>query len=288
MSATASAVQLEVIVICACLLGLIALGLLYRQWREERQLAHLRSSLQHEQEQRQHAEHALIDTRAQLCQELTARDRARLDERRRIGRDLHDDLGQQLLALTMEVCAIASAHRPLKPALAELDSHVRLAVRSLRGILKDLVPEELECGLRAAFEKQLSQFSKLSGIDCRLEADPEAFPAAADERFQTALYRLLQESLSNIARHAQASNVQVALCRQTDSLSMTVRDNGIGLPERVRNGAGCLTAIRQRVLGAGGQLHIASAPGQGTALSMSFPLELTKPQPCNQAEMADE
>jgi len=288
MRATGAAVQLEVIVVCACLLGLIALALLYRQWRQERQMAQLRRSLRHEQEQRQHAEHALIEARTQLCQELSARERIKLDERQRIGRDLHDDLGQQLLALTMEVCAIAAAHRTLKPALAQLDSHVRLAVRSLRGILKDLAPEALECGLRAAFETQLSQFGKLSGIECCLQADPEAFAAAADERFQAALYRLLQESLSNIARHAQASAVQVALCRQTGSLSMTVRDNGVGLPERVRNGAGCLGTIRQRVLAAGGQLHIASAPGHGTALSMSFPLALTQPQPCNQPEMADE
>jgi len=288
MSAIGSAVQLEVIVVCACLLGLIALALLYRQWRQERQLTQLRRSLQHEQEQRQHAERALIDARTQLCQELSARERITLDERQRIARDLHDDLGQQLLALTMEVCTIASAHRPLKPALAELDSHVRLAVRSLRGILKDLAPEALESGLRAAFEQQLSQFSKLSGIDCRLEADAEAFGAAASQRFQTALYRLLQESLSNIARHAQASAVQVALCRQTDSLSMTVSDNGIGLPERVRNGAGRLGTIRQRVLAVGGQLQIASAPGQGTALSMSFPLGLIQAQSCNQPEMADE
>lgn len=288
MRATGNAVQLEVIVVCACLLGLIALALLYRQWRQERQLAHLRRSLQHEQEQRQHAEHALIDTRTQLCQERSACERIRLDERQRIARDLHDDLGQQLLALTMEACAIGAAHRSLKPALAELDGHMRLAVRSLRCILRDLAPEALECGVRAAFEGQLAQFSKLSGIACQLEADPEAFRAAADECFQAALYRLLQESLSNIARHAQASAVNVALCRQTDSLSMTVRDNGIGLPERVRNGAGCLSTIRQRVLAAGGQLHIASAPGQGTALSMSFPLALTQPQPCNQPEMADE
>jgi signal transduction histidine kinase len=288
MRATESAVQLEVIVVCACLLGLIALALLYRQWRQERQIAQLRRSLQHEQEQRQHAEHALIDTRTQLCQELSGRERIKLDERQRIARDLHDDLGQQLLALTMEVCAIGAAHRTLKPALAQLDGHVGLAVRSLRCILKDLAPEVLECGLRAAFEDQLSQFSKLSGIDCALQAAPEAFSAATDERFQAALYRLLQESLSNIARHAQATAVQVALCRETCSLSMTVRDNGIGLPERVRNGAACLGTIRQRVLAAGGQLHIASAPGQGTALSMSFPLELIQPQPCNQAEMANE
>jgi signal transduction histidine kinase len=288
MSATGNAVQLEVIVVCACLLGLIALALLYRQWRQERQLAQLRRSLRHEQEQRRHAEHALIESRTQLCQELAAHDRAKLEERQRIARDLHDDLGQQLLALTMEVCTIASSHRPLKPALAELDRHVRLAVRSLRGILKDLAPEALECGLRAAFEEQLSQFSKLSGIECCLEADTEAFRAAGNAQFQAALYRLLQESLSNIARHAQASAVQVALCRQTGSLSMTVRDNGIGLPERVRNGAACLGTIRQRVLAAGGQLHISSAPGQGTALSMSFPLELIQPHPSTQPEMADE
>jgi len=288
MRAAGNAVQLEVIVVCAFLLGLIALGLLYRQWRQERQLSHLRSRLRHEQEQRQQAEHALIETRTQLCQALAAQDRTRQHERQRIARDLHDDLGQQLLALTMEVCAIARAHSPLKPALAELDRHVRVAVGALRTIVKDLTPPALDCGLRAAFEQQLEQFGKLSGIACQLHADAAAFPAAADARFQAMLYRLLQESLSNIARHAQASHVEVTLCREAGSLSLTVRDNGIGLPAALRDATRCLSAIRQRVTAGGGQLHIASAPGHGTALSMSFPLELTQPHTYNQTEMADE
>ncbi len=90
------------------------------------------------------------------------------------------------------------------------------------------------------------------------------------------LYRILQESLSNIARHAQATQVEIALCRQEQQLSLTVRDNGVGMPPQrslARHSCG-LDGIEQRVTAAGGQFHVASQPGQGTALSMSFPLQL--------------
>lgn len=269
MTSLGNAMQVDVILVCASLLAMMAL------MRLRRQLEQLRRELQTEQSGRQAAEHALTDARAQLCQALVGQDRIRNTERRRIGRDLHDDLGQQLLALTMEICALADQHPQLKPALNELDAHVRCAVRSLRNILNDLAPEPIAQGLRAALEQQLAQFSKLSGIQCQLSADSQAFAAGANAPFEAMLYRLLQESLSNIARHAQASTVQVALCRQADALSLIVRDNGLGLPRHVQQRSACLATIRQRVAAAGGLLHISSAPGQGTALSMSFPLEPT-------------
>lgn len=275
MNSPGDAMQVELIAGCACLLAFIVLLLLHQQWRQHKQLNTLRQQLQQERAQRRQAEHCLIDTRTQLCQALADQDRVRDAERQRIGRDLHDDLGQQLLALTMEICALAASHPQLKSPLNELDAHVRQAVRSLRQILKDLAPESIEPGLRAAVEMQLSRFSKLSGIQCQLTADAQAFAAGADVRFQAMLFRLLQESLSNVARHAQASAVQVALCRQGGALSLTVRDNGVGLPEHVQQRPSYLAAIRQRVTAAGGQLHIASTPGAGTALSMSFPLEPT-------------
>lgn len=269
------AMQVEVIVVCACLLASIALALLLQHWRQQRQIQSLRGQLQQECAQRQQAERGLVEARTQLCEALAAQDRIREAERQRIGRDLHDDLGQQLLGLTMEICTLAERYPALKPPLAELDDHVRQALRTLRCVLKDLSPEALEAGLRAAVERQLQRFSKLSGIPCQLTADAQAFLAARDARFQAILFRLIQESLSNIVRHAQASEVQIALCRQPGGLSLTVRDNGVGLPERVRQAPASLSTIRQRVTAAGGMLHIASAPGQGTALSMSFPLEPT-------------
>jgi len=276
MRVTGYAIELDVIAACACLLGLIALVLLYRYFLLGRQTEQLRQQLEQEKLALRHAEQALIEARTHLSQALAAQDRTREAERQRIARDLHDDLGQHLLALTMEVCVMADTHPAMKEALGQFDNHLRVAVRSLRTIIKDLLPEALESGLRVAVEKQLAQFSRLSGIQCTLAADSDVFKLASGQRFQTMLYRLLQESLSNIARHAQATEVEIALLRQPSCLSLTVRDNGVGMPERTP--ASSLGSIGQRVAAAGGRLHIASGPGQGTALSMSFPLELAPPQ----------
>ncbi len=266
--------SIDLISVGAATLGGIVPGLLWRCHRQRRELAQLRETQEQMRRGQQQAQQALMDSRLQLAQALARQERAKELERRRIGRDLHDDLGQHLLALSMEVCSLASAHPRLKPPLAQIDSHLRCAIRSLRTVIRNLLPEELERGLRGAVENQLAQFTRQSGIRCRLDADPAAFNAAQDGQFQAMLYRILQESLSNIARHAQATQVDVCLLRQDQALSLTVRDNGIGLPKRgpaVRRRGG-LDGIEQRVTAAGGQFHIASRPGQGTALSMSFPL----------------
>lgn len=271
-----TATAIDVISVCAALLGTVALALLWRCHGLGAALDRERAGRNDERRRRELAEQTMVEARSQLAQALARQDHIRDTERRRISLDLHDDLGQHLLALTMEVCALASAHPRLRLPLEQIDSHLRSAVRSLRTVIKNLLPEQLEHGLRAAIECQLAEFTKLSGIHCRLDADSAVFNAAQDGQFQAMLFRILQESLSNIARHAQATQVDIALCRQKGTLSLTVRDNGVGLPPRrpaARLRCG-LNGIKQRVAAAGGQFHIASLPGQGTALSMSFPLGL--------------
>lgn len=281
----ATTLSFDVLTLCATALAGIAMFLLWRGRRLRRELRRIHSLCEHERQGREMAEQALIATRAQLAQALARQDRVQASERQRIGRDLHDDLGQHLLALTMEICATAAAHPRLKQPLARIDGQLRMAIRSLRTVIKDLLPEALEHGMRAAVETQLAQFTRISGIRCRLDADPAAYSATQDRRFQAMLYRILQETLSNIARHAQATQVEIALCRQDATLSLTVRDNGIGLPAARPGGAqlrrGCgLDGIEQRVAAAGGQFHVSSRPGQGTALSMSFPLDIVLHQAC--------
>ena len=132
--------------------------------------------------------------------------------------------------------------------------------------------------LQEAVHQQLAQFSRLSGIPCRLDARADAFDSR-DAGVDKMVYRVLQESLSNIARHAQASQVSVAIARAADRLNLTVQDDGIGLQQQVqavdRPGASTsfgLRGIAERVTEAGGRFDVASAPGQGTALTMSFPV----------------
>lgn len=266
--------QVELMAAGAVLLSLIALALLWRQFRMGTQLARLQATLASEHRLRGAAEGAQLEYRARVCQLLAERDGVQEAERQRIARDIHDDLGQNLLALKMDLSALANAHPPLAHELVRIAQHVEASIHSLRTIIRDLRPEALDHGLRTAVEQQLHQFTRLSGIACRLRADQTVFNAPPDPRVDTVLYRILQESLSNIARHAQATRVDIALCRQQQRLILTVSDNGVGLPGAPARRNGGLLGIEDRVTQAGGQFHVASRPGQGTALSMSFPLDV--------------
>lgn len=245
--------EIDPVCASACLLA-VAAGLLL--WRRERQEL-LR---------------ALAEARRQVARLAASQQSLRDAERRRIARDLHDDLGQHLLALGMEVAALDCE----QPRQAQLQGRIQQASRAMRAIVDDLQAEALEAGLQDAMQQQIAQFSRLSGIRCRLEAEPTVFAAVPAQSVANLVYRVLQESLSNIVRHAQASEVCIGLCRHEQCLNLTVRDNGVGLPQPQpalggRRGHG-LRGIAQRVTEAGGQFDIASSPGAGTALTMSFPL----------------
>lgn len=250
---------LEIDAVCAsvCLLACTACLLLW--WR-----------------QRLHAARALADARCQIARLAASQQSLRDAERRRIARDLHDDLGQHLMALGLDAATLAHQHPVLRAPMAALEQRLQQASRAMRAIVHDLHAEALESGLQRAMQQQIAQFSRLSGIHCRLDAAPDTFAGAGSgvDSVDSAVYRVLQESLSNIVRHAQASEVCVALRRQQHRLDLTVRDNGVGLaPLRPggRRGHG-LRGIAERVAEAGGQFDIASSPGAGTALTMSFPL----------------
>ncbi|WP_082551934.1 sensor histidine kinase [Massilia sp. Root351] len=194
------------------------------------------------------------------------------EERMRIAGDIHDDLGQNLLTLNIELAALQN-HPGMPPSarphLATLLAHTDAAVRSLRGVINGLRPVGLEQGLRRAVERQLTEFSRINGIHYQLESAQYGSDAACPA--DATVFRVLQESLSNIARHAGATEVRIALCRNDHELSMTVRDNGVGMREGPpRRGCGLL-GIEHRVAAAGGCFVLASTPGQGTALTISIP-----------------
>lgn len=281
-------IQIDLIVTGVCALAWLALLLLWRQQRQRsafaRVEARLQARLSHERCGRALAEQALTDTRRQVCHLSKSQQSLRDADRRRIARDLHDDLGQHLLAMSFELGALAAQHPELKEALHKVDERIAATLRSMRSIVRDLQPEGLRDGLRGAVEQQVAQFSRLSGISCQLDAGAIAADAGIDGGMDKVIYRILQESLSNIARHAKASQVSVGISRAEDRLSLTVRDNGVGIamghgPGRAatdtsspaRRGHG-LRGMAERVAEAGGRFDVATAPGSGTALTMSFPL----------------
>ncbi|MBJ7310878.1 sensor histidine kinase [Rugamonas sp. CCM 8940] len=262
----------ELLLICATALLFVAMAMLWRHRHQAATLAALRAKLAHELHCRTIAEQALHAAHNQQWQRAALPECIKESERQRIAHDIHDDLGQNLLTLKLEVSALRQANAgqaALAPQLQRIEQHLELSIQSMRAIINELSPVGLEAGLATALRHQVDEFSRLSGIDCQLQADQAALDAVPDDKVDAMLYRILQESLSNIVRHARATQVHIALCRQARSLTMTVSDNGIGMPGAPARG---LLGIQRRITQAGGQFNIASQPGQGTALSLSLPL----------------
>jgi signal transduction histidine kinase len=196
-------------------------------------------------------------------------------ERERIARDIHDDLGQHLLSLKIELSLIqlnaGSAHPGLRQRIDTMDSKLNQTILSLRAIINNLQPLALARGLRAAMEAQLAEFSRLHNIDCELVAESQVFEHCQDEQRDATLFRIFQEALANVARHAHATELRVAMGVRASHLTLTVRDNGVGMGHHPGSGHG-LASIGQRVAAWGGQFALDSEAGAGTVLSLSLPL----------------
>jgi signal transduction histidine kinase len=197
-------------------------------------------------------------------------------ERKRIAREIHDDLGQNLLALRIEADLLASrtsAHHPrlherAHTTLLQIDS----AIKSVRQIINDLRPNVLDLGLSAAVEWQIAQFIQRTGIACQLIVGPDDIDIHDD--CATAFFRILQESLTNIVRHAKASAVRVELNTNERDLWMSITDNGIGMPDGGRHKPGSfgLVGIEERINILGGSFSIQSTVGCGTSVFVSVPI----------------
>ena len=208
-------------------------------------------------------------------------DQIKEHERKRIAREIHDDLGQNLLALRIEADILASrthARHPRLHARARATlSQIDATIKSVRQIINELRPNVLDLGLNAAVEWQIAEFRRRTGIVCELIENNNEI--RLDDHCATAFFRILQESLSNISRHARASLVRVQLQAQGDRLTMMVSDNGIGMPEGGRNKIGSfgLVGIEERINLLGGSFAIVSSPGGGTAITVSVPLPESAP-----------
>lgn len=214
----------------------------------------------------------------ELLRELTAyQDRVREDERKRIAREIHDELGQTLLALRIDVSMLdartGKSHPILNEKVRGVLSHIDATVKTIRTIINNLRPAVLDLGLAAAIEWQVTEFRRRSGIACDLVMSEKEF--ALDDARATSLFRIVQESLSNVIRHANASRVVIELYQDGDRLAMKITDNGIGIyPERRKksNSFG-LVGVEERVLALNGEFLIDSAPGKGTVLTIFIPLK---------------
>jgi signal transduction histidine kinase len=201
------------------------------------------------------------------------------DERRRIARELHDSLGQELSAAKMMTDKIAMLNRSSesKNEAVEISNLIDHAIQQVRSISYLLHPPLLdEIGLQSALQFYLEGFTKRSGIDIQLETQPSNFPRLAPE-METAIFRIVQEAVTNVFRHSGAREAWVTLMKDDSQVVGTVRDNGKGIAEGVmegrpdRIGVG-IGGMRQRVKEFGGDLRIGNA-NPGTFVEVTVPIE---------------
>jgi signal transduction histidine kinase len=196
-------------------------------------------------------------------------------ERKRIAREIHDDLGQNLLALRIEAELLFSRTREHHPRLnaragATL-SHIDATIKSVRQIINDLRPNVLDLGLNAAVDWQISEFRSRTSIECDLVEYNQDIRVNDD--LAIALFRILQESLTNVQRHARASWVRVDLLVDQGWVRMSIRDNGIGFARGTRKPSSFgLIGMEERVNVLGGTFSLGGAPGGGTVVEVALPM----------------
>ena len=207
---------------------------------------------------------------------------AREDERASVAREIHDELGQVLTGLEMDLSWLNTrlagmedgvARRPLLDKISSMSALVDRTIESVQRIAAQLRPGVLDdFGLVAAIESHARQFQERTGIKCNvvLSAGSTEFGEATS----TALFRVFQEALTNVARHAKAANVAVTLKHDGSKLTLVVKDDGRGIQgsEISRSTSLGLVGMRERAVALGGQFHVTSVPGKGTTVRVVVPV----------------
>jgi PAS domain S-box-containing protein len=228
--------------------------------------------------ERVRAEEALRESKEELRELALASQSVREQEKSRIARELHDELAQSLTALKMDVTwlreHIPGGGGPVTEKLGDIEALLDGTVAATRRISADLRPLMLDdLGLVPAVEWLVQKFTERNAIPCELDIgtpdlelhDPHA----------SAVFRILQESLTNAARHARASRIEVSIDLRDGAVALRVRDNGRGFsPDDPRKpGSFGLMGLRERAYLLGGEVNIASEPGRGTTIEVRIPLD---------------
>ena len=227
--------------------------------------------------ERQRAEEELRKSRDQLRALAARLQSVREEERTYIAREIHDELGQACTAIKMDLALIGRKLTKRQTALrAKVDSSIQLVdgtIVTLRRIASELRPRTLDdLGLPAALEAQAQEFESRTGIHCSVTL-PES-PLTLDTDRSTAIFRIFQESLTNVARHAHATRVEARLRRENDRIIFQVFDNGTGFdPEvaKARKSLG-LIGMQERALLLNGDFKTEGMPGSGTTMTLTIPL----------------
>jgi len=213
----------------------------------------------------------------------------REEDRKQVARDLHDQIGQILTAIKMDMTWMIR-HLPeseveITARLKESIQSINDGVKAVRTICSGLRPGVLDdLGLAAAIEWQASEFSSRNGIRCEVSVPPVDLHLDGDRA--TATFRIFQECLTNVIRHAQAETVRISLSQEDDNILLVVKDDGIGFHESgLPNSFGSLglLGMKERAQSCGGDVQISSSIGNGTVVSVRVPIDIPRDgrsEPC--------
>ncbi len=200
--------------------------------------------------------------------------RAMEDERQRIARELHDDMAQRLSALLLMIRLLDRAPgRERDETLQRMREQVLEAIEGVRRIARGLRPPALaDAGLAAAIRAHVRELGRSSDLDLDLDLDP--VDASLDEDQRLVVYRVVQEALNNVVRHARARRARVSVHRGAEAVVATVRDDGVGFrPDSLEYGEGLgLLGMEERAEMVGGAVHVESRPGEGTTIRLEIPV----------------
>jgi signal transduction histidine kinase len=198
-------------------------------------------------------------------------------EKRRVSRELYDDLGQRLSVLKLDLDWLqhalpADAHQRLD-RITQMQSLLDSVIIRIKAIASGLRPPLLDdLGLLAAVRWLAQSFERQTGV--RIEVFHSPHHPHGNDAADTAIYRVVQEALRNVQRHAQASHVRIELRRERDRITVSVQDDGIGMPQGAEHKADCfgLAAMQERIYTLGGTFDMHSRRGHGSVIHVSIPI----------------
>jgi len=210
----------------------------------------------------------------QLQQLSKYMEKARENERKTIARELHDDLGQALTAVKMDLGIIKQrvADQELILRISKASDLVGETIKTVQRLTSQLRPEIIDdLGLEAAIKWYTKEFSQRNGIEIYLDMDSE-IPLSPDDSLT--VFRIMQESLTNIARHSKASRVEISFSNDNGMIHFKISDNGVGIKEDGLNSKKSfgIIGIKERAISLSGSCNISSKNGEGTVIHLSFPL----------------
>jgi len=226
------------------------------------------------------AEGEILEMNKQLRELSSHLQNVREEERKHIAREIHDELGQQLTGIKMDLAMMKqdsiSEKKINDQSISEIMNMVDDAIKTVRKISSELRPSVIDdLGLLAALNWQSHEFEKRYGIPCSFTSSVKEYPF--EKGFVTGVFRIYQESLTNIARHANATEISSSLSEEDDHLNLSIKDNGVGFnQETIRKKSLGIIGMKERAIMFGGEFSIDSKEGQGTRITVRLPIHLKK------------